>query len=121
MKLTKLETHQGFAAEMAAATTITAASTFGIPRSTTHTISTAIMGVGVVRGVRAVRWTVARNLVIAWILPFPICAAISFGAVFATKLVPAPVLLGLVLLVFAAAFLARRPARPSLRASGARA
>ncbi len=81
MRVTKLETHQGFAAETAAATTIELASRLGIPLSTTHTISTAIMGVGATRGVSAVRWGVTRELVTAWVLTFPICAAISFGVV----------------------------------------
>lgn len=80
-KITKLETHQGFAAEMAAASTIQLASAAGIPLSTTHTISTAIMGVGATRGASAVRWGVTRELVMAWILTFPICAAISWGVV----------------------------------------
>jgi len=78
MKITKLEPHQGFAAEMAAATTITIASRFGIPLSTTHTISTAIVGVGAARGLSAVRWGVTANIVTAWILTFPICAGISW-------------------------------------------
>ena len=81
MKVTKLETHQGFAAETAAATTIELATRLGIPLSTTHTISTAIMGVGATRGVSAVRWGVTRELVTAWILTFPICAAISYAVV----------------------------------------
>lgn len=81
MRLTKLETHQGFAAEMAAASTITLASKLGIPLSTTHTISTAIMGVGSVRGLSAVRWGVTAQLVTAWILTFPICAVISWVVV----------------------------------------
>jgi inorganic phosphate transporter, PiT family len=81
MRLTPLKTHQGFAAEMAAAGTITGASALGIPLSTTHTISTAIMGVGVVHGVRAVRWGITRELVTAWMLTFPICAAISWSVV----------------------------------------
>jgi inorganic phosphate transporter, PiT family len=81
MKVTKLETHQGFAAETAAATTIELATRLGIPLSTTHTISTAIMGVGATRGVSAVRWGVTRELVTAWVLTFPICAAISYGVV----------------------------------------
>jgi PiT family inorganic phosphate transporter len=81
MRLTKLETHQGFAAEIAAASTITLASKLGIPLSTTHTISTAIMGVGAVRGLSAVRWGVTAQLVTAWILTFPICAAISWMVV----------------------------------------
>ena len=78
MRITKLEPHQGFAAEMAAATTITIASRFGIPLSTTHTISTAIVGVGAARGASAVRWGVTVELVSAWILTFPICAIISW-------------------------------------------
>jgi PiT family inorganic phosphate transporter len=81
MKVTKLETHQGFAAETAAATTIELATRLGIPLSTTHTISTSIMGVGAVRGVSAVRWGVTQELVTAWVLTFPICAGISFGVV----------------------------------------
>ena len=81
MRITKLETHQGFAAEMAAASTIELASRLGIPLSTTHTISTAIMGVGATRGLSAVRWGVTRELVTAWILTFPICAGISWSVV----------------------------------------
>ncbi|MGH9317712.1 MAG: inorganic phosphate transporter [Thermoanaerobaculia bacterium] len=78
MRISKLETHQGFAAEMAAASTITLASRLGIPLSTTHTISTAIVGVGAARGISAVRWGVTAQLVAAWALTFPICALISF-------------------------------------------
>ena len=81
MRLTKLRTHQGFAAEVAAAGTITVASSFGIPLSTTHTISTAIMGVGAVSGARAVSWQVTSHLVWAWLLTFPVCAALSWAAV----------------------------------------
>ncbi len=81
MKITKLEPFQGFAAEMAAATTITVASRLGIPLSTTHTISTAIVGVGAARGLSAVRWGVTVELVSAWILTFPICAIISWVVV----------------------------------------
>jgi PiT family inorganic phosphate transporter len=79
MRLTHLKTYQGFAAEAAAATTITFASALGIPLSTTHTISTAIVGVGAVKGSRAVHWNIARQLVAAWVLTFPICAAISWA------------------------------------------
>ncbi len=87
MRVTKLETHQGFAAETAAATTIELASRLGIPLSTTHTISTSIMGVGATRGVSAVRWGVTRELVTAWVLTFPICAAISYGVVKLMRLI----------------------------------
>jgi PiT family inorganic phosphate transporter len=87
MKVTKLETHQGFAAESAAATTIVAASALGIPLSTTHTISTSIMGVGATRRLSAVRWGVTRELVTAWLLTFPICAVISYACVRLLRLI----------------------------------
>lgn len=85
MKITRLETHQGFAAETAAASTIELASRLGIPLSTTHTISTAIMGVGAARSRSAVRWGVTAELVTAWILTFPICALISWAVVKAVR------------------------------------
>ncbi|MEW5979879.1 MAG: inorganic phosphate transporter [Acidobacteriota bacterium] len=81
MKISKLQTYQGFAAETAAAATIELASRLGIPLSTTHTISTAIMGVGSARGVSGVRWGVTTQLVTAWVLTFPICALISWTVV----------------------------------------
>jgi PiT family inorganic phosphate transporter len=76
--LTKLEPVQGFAAETGAAATIELASRLGIPLSTTHTITTAIMGVGATRRFSAVRWGVTVRIVGGWILTFPCCAAISF-------------------------------------------
>lgn len=85
-RITKLETHHGFAAETAAATTIELASRLGIPLSTTHTIGTAIMGVGSVRGLSAVRWGVSGEIVTAWVLTFPICGAISWLTVMTVKL-----------------------------------
>jgi PiT family inorganic phosphate transporter len=81
MRLTKLKTHQGFAAEMAAASTIEIASRLGIPLSTTHTITVAIMGVGSGRRLSAVRWGVTAEIVMAWILTFPICGLISWATV----------------------------------------
>ena len=79
MRVTHLETYQGFAAEAAAATTLTVTSRFGIPLSTTHTIGSAIMGVGATRRLSAVRWGVAYNIVIAWILTFPICFGLAWA------------------------------------------
>ena len=79
MRVTHLETYQGFAAETAAATTLTITSRFGIPLSTTHTIGTAIMGVGATRRLSAVRWGVAYNIVLAWILTFPICFCLAWA------------------------------------------
>lgn len=81
MKLTRLETHQGFSAEIAAATTIEVATRFGIPLSTTHTITSAIVGVGATRGGSAVNWGMTQRIVIAWILTFPICGLISWAVV----------------------------------------
>jgi PiT family inorganic phosphate transporter len=78
IRLTKLEPVHGFAAETSAALVIELASRLGIPLSTTHTISTSIMGVGSIRRFSAVRWGVAGEIVIAWILTFPICGLIAF-------------------------------------------
>ncbi|MBI2404744.1 inorganic phosphate transporter [Candidatus Gottesmanbacteria bacterium] len=78
MNLTKLEPQHGFAAETAAASAIEIASRMGIPLSTTHIINTSIMGVGSAQRRRGVRWGVAGNIVAAWLLTFPICAAIAF-------------------------------------------
>lgn len=77
LRLTKLEPYQGFAAETAAASAIELASRLGIPLSTTHTISMAIMGVGATRRLSAVRWGVGREIVTAWVLTFPVCALIG--------------------------------------------
>ena len=77
--LTRLEPQHGFAAETAAATAIELASRMGIPLSTTHTINTSIMGVGSAGRRSKVRWGVAGNIVVAWILTFPICGFISFA------------------------------------------
>jgi PiT family inorganic phosphate transporter len=77
-RVTKLEPVHGFAAEMGAASVIEVASRFGIPLSTTHTIATAIMGVGSARRLSAVRWGVAGQIVTAWILTFPICAILGY-------------------------------------------
>ena len=77
-RLTKLEPVHGFAAETGAALTIMIASHFGIPLSTTHTISASIVGVGATKRFSAVRWGVSRDIVTAWILTFPICGVISW-------------------------------------------
>ncbi len=77
MRLTKMEPYQGFCAETAAATAIEAASRLGIPVSTTHTINTAIMGVGATRRLSAVRWGVGLEIVTAWVLTFPVCALVA--------------------------------------------
>jgi PiT family inorganic phosphate transporter len=78
MRVTQLETCQGFCAEAAAATTLTVTARFGIPLSTTHTIGSAIMGVGATRRLSAVRWGIAYNIVTAWILTFPVCFGLGY-------------------------------------------
>jgi PiT family inorganic phosphate transporter len=78
-KITKLEPVQGFAATSSGAIAILVASRFGIPLSTTHCISTSVMGVGATRRFSAVRWGVARNIVLTWIITFPVCGALGWG------------------------------------------
>jgi len=78
LKITTLRPVHGFAAEASAATVIEIASYLGIPVSTTHCISSSIMGVGATRRLSAVRWGVAGNIVAAWILTFPICGALGY-------------------------------------------
>jgi PiT family inorganic phosphate transporter len=73
-KITKLQPVGGFAAETAGAITLFLASSFGIPVSTTHTITGAIVGVGATRRLSAVRWGVAGRIVWAWILTIPMAA-----------------------------------------------
>lgn len=78
IRLTKLEPIHGFSAETSAALVIEAASRFGIPLSTTHTIGTSIMGVGSIQRFSAVRWGVAGEIVMAWVLTFPACGLIAY-------------------------------------------
>jgi inorganic phosphate transporter, PiT family len=76
-RITKLKPVGGFAAETGGAISLFLASTFGIPVSTTHTITGAIIGVGSTRRTRAVHWGVAGNVVIAWILTIPASALMA--------------------------------------------
>jgi PiT family inorganic phosphate transporter len=79
-KITKLRPVGGFAAETGGAITLFLASGFGIPVSTTHTITGAIVGVGSAQRAKAVRWGVAGNIVIAWLVTIPAAGAISAAA-----------------------------------------
>src|SRR5690242_10138187 len=79
-RITRLHPVQGFCAETGGAMTLFLATYFGIPVSTTHTITGAIVGVGAARKTAAVRWNVASNVVVAWIVTLP--AAGLFGAAF---------------------------------------
>ena len=79
MKITALQPIHGFATQASAATVIEIASRLGIPVSTTHCATAATMGVGATKRLSAVRWGVTRNIVLAWILTFPICAALGWA------------------------------------------
>jgi inorganic phosphate transporter, PiT family len=79
LKVVQLRPIHGFAAETAAATVIEVASRLGIPISTTHSISAAIMGVGATRRLSAVRWGVAGSIVTAWILTIPACLLLGWA------------------------------------------
>ena len=78
MRITKLEPQDGFAAEAASAAAILFASQVGIPVSTTHTIAGGIVGVGSTKRFSAVRWGVAYNIVLAWILTIPVSGVIAW-------------------------------------------
>jgi PiT family inorganic phosphate transporter len=78
MKITALQPIHGFATQATAASVIEVASRFGIPVSTTHCATAATMGVGATKRLSAVRWGVSRNIMLAWILTFPICGALGW-------------------------------------------
>src|SRR5205823_8159309 len=79
-KMVKLQPVHGFAAETAAAIVIQSASHMGIPLSTTHVISTAIMGVGATKRFSAVKWGIVGRIVWAWVLTLPLSAVIGYSA-----------------------------------------
>jgi PiT family inorganic phosphate transporter len=78
-RLAHIRPINGFAAETAAATVIELASRIGMPLSTTHVISSAIMGVGASKRISSVRWTVGGNIVLAWIITIPACAGLAWA------------------------------------------
>ncbi|MGH8216458.1 MAG: inorganic phosphate transporter, partial [Rhodanobacteraceae bacterium] len=80
-KMVKLHPINGFAAETSSAAVIIVASVFGLPVSTTHVVSSSIMGVGASKRFNAVRWTVVERMVWSWILTIPISAFVAWGLV----------------------------------------
>jgi PiT family inorganic phosphate transporter len=86
-KITRLNPMQGFCAETGGALTLFAATWLGIPVSTTHTITGAIIGVGAARRLSAVRWGLAGNIVVAWIITMPAAAIISALCYWGTALI----------------------------------
>jgi inorganic phosphate transporter, PiT family len=109
-RIIKMDAAQGFAAQGSGAAVILAATHVGFPLSTTHTISGAVMGAGAAKRLSAVRWGVAGNIVVAWILTLPAAAAIGgatygltriFGTGAAGPLVVSALLIGVIGWVFA--------------------
>ena len=86
-KVVELRPINGFAAETAAASIIEIAARLGIPTSTTHVISSAILGVGSTRRVSAVRWGIAGRILAAWVITIPACIAMGWGIYEALSLV----------------------------------
>jgi PiT family inorganic phosphate transporter len=85
-KTVKLHPINGFAAEMTGATVLGVTSTLGIPVSTTHNISAAIMGVGTAKRLNAVKWTVVERMVWAWLLTIPVAGALAYALVLGLKM-----------------------------------
>jgi PiT family inorganic phosphate transporter len=87
-RITKLTPFGGFAAETASALTLLGTAHFGIPVSTTHTITGAIVGVGTTHRVSAVRWGVTRRIVLAWLLTIPGAGVIGVGVFHLLRMIP---------------------------------
>jgi PiT family inorganic phosphate transporter len=79
-RMTRLQSWQGFAAQAAAGFTIFGASSFGVPLSTTHTITSAIVGAAASRRMSDIRWIVLQRIVMAWLITFPVCFVAAFAA-----------------------------------------
>ncbi len=78
MDMVKLDTYQGFSADVAAAVCLLFSSVTGVPVSTTHTKTTAIMGVGAAKRLSAVNWSVVKEMVLTWVLTFPGCGLLGY-------------------------------------------
>ena len=85
-KITRLTPAQGFCAETGGAITLFMATHLGVPVSTTHTITGAIVGVGASRRLSAVRWNIASRIVVAWVVTLPSAALIGAAFYWVTKL-----------------------------------
>ncbi len=121
-RIIKMDTAQGFAAQGSGAAVILAATHVGFPLSTTHTISGAVMGAGAAKRVSAVRWGLAGNIVVAWVLTLPAAAAIggaTYGVtrIFGTGALGPLVVSAALLLVIGFVFARRLRQGPSLTAA----
>jgi inorganic phosphate transporter, PiT family len=115
-KITRLQPVGGFAAETAAAATLFGTATLGIPVSTTHTITGSLVGVGCADRFSAVRWSVMRRVLYAWVLTIPGSAAIAAASLVLLRTVPLPLLGPVVLgagVVMAVRRLSRCPGAPT--------
>jgi PiT family inorganic phosphate transporter len=108
-RIAKIDPPQGFAAQTACASILWTTAHYGFPVSTTHTISGSVLGAGAIRGFSAVRWGVAGNILVAWILTLPAAALVGAGMEVVTRLPGGHVIVFLLaVLIAAAAFGARR-------------
>jgi inorganic phosphate transporter, PiT family len=108
-RITKIDPPQGFAAQTGCATVLWTTAHFGFPVSTTHTISGSVMGAGSIRGLSAVRWGVAGNILTAWVLTLPMAALVGGVMALITRLPGgAAIVFGLAVAIAATAFAARR-------------
>ncbi len=78
LDMVKLEKYQGFSADLAGAGCLLLSSVIGIPVSTTHTKTTAVMGVGASRNIKNVNWSIVKEMVLTWVLTFPGCGLVGF-------------------------------------------
>jgi inorganic phosphate transporter, PiT family len=108
-RIAKIDPPQGFAAQTSTAAILWTTAHYGFPVSTTHTISGSVMGAGSIRGLNAVRWGVAGNILVAWLFTIPAAALVGGGMELITRLPAGDVIVFILVGVIAAmAFLARR-------------
>jgi len=108
-RIAKIDPPQGFAAQTACASILWGTAHFGFPVSTTQTISGSVLGAGAIRGFSAVRWGVAGNIVVAWILTLPAAGLVGAGMEVVTRLPAGDVIVFvLAILIAVTAFAARR-------------
>jgi inorganic phosphate transporter, PiT family len=108
-RIAKIDPPQGFAAQTGCASVLWTTAHFGFPVSTTHTISGSVMGAGSIRGISAVRWGVAGNILVAWLLTIPMAALVGAGMEVLTRLPGgAAIVFALAVAIAATAFAARR-------------
>jgi PiT family inorganic phosphate transporter len=121
-RIHKMDTAQGFAAQGAGAAVILAASHVGFPLSTTHTISGAVIGSGAAKRLSAVRWGVAGNIVVAWIVTLPAAAVIGAATYGVTRLfgtgVAGPIVVTALILIGATLLFLRRMQRGQAAVAG---